>query len=71
MVAEPPAATRARRRQRCPICRRPTLLPFRPFCSAHCRDQDLANWIDGRYAIPVSPSESGDEDDVDPAGQDG
>lgn len=71
MPAEPPAASRGQRRSRCPICRRPTLLEFRPFCSAHCRDQDLANWIGDRYAIPAASSEADDEDGLGPTGQGG
>jgi len=52
------------RSPRCPICgRRPVESRFRPFCSARCRDQDLLNWLGGRYAIPVQESEAGDEED--------
>jgi hypothetical protein len=25
---------------------------WRPFCSERCKLLDLANWADGRYAIP-------------------
>ena len=37
----------------CAICGRPSTEPFRPFCSKRCVDVDLANWLGGRYAIPV------------------
>lgn len=37
---------------RCPICKAPTETAFRPFCSARCRDVDLARWLRGAYAIP-------------------
>ena len=52
---------------RCPICGRARTEEFKPFCSKHCADVDLARWLDGRYAIPAQES---DEDDPDsPAGQ--
>lgn len=37
---------------RCPICGAKTEPAFRPFCSARCRDVDLARWLSGSYAIP-------------------
>jgi endogenous inhibitor of DNA gyrase (YacG/DUF329 family) len=37
---------------RCPICGRPRLEEFKPFCSKHCADVDLARWLQGRYVIP-------------------
>jgi uncharacterized protein len=43
--SEPPA--------RCPICGRPAEPAFKPFCSRRCQDQDLLNWLSGRYAVPV------------------
>ncbi|MEO1018657.1 MAG: DNA gyrase inhibitor YacG [Pseudomonadota bacterium] len=38
---------------KCPACGKPRLQAYRPFCSARCRDRDLAKWIDGAYAIPA------------------
>ena len=61
MAAERPSPPARSRRPRCPICGRPSDERFRPFCSARCRDQDLLNWLDGRYAIPVQESEPDDE----------
>jgi endogenous inhibitor of DNA gyrase (YacG/DUF329 family) len=52
-----------RRQARCPICGRPREERFRPFCSARCRDQDLLNWLGGRYAIPAQEREPDDEDE--------
>lgn len=46
---------------RCPICRRPTVLATRPFCSARCADLDLARWLGGRYAIAGSIDAEEDE----------
>lgn len=48
---------------RCPMCGKPSEPRFRPFCSARCRDQDLLNWLGGRYAIPAQESEADDLDD--------
>jgi len=38
--------------------------PFFPFCSERCRLLDLGAWLDGRYAVPVSPTEPEDEEAV-------
>jgi endogenous inhibitor of DNA gyrase (YacG/DUF329 family) len=62
-MADDPAG---RARPRCPLCGRPADPRHRPFCSAHCRDQDLLNWLGGRYAIPAQESEA-DMDEDDPA----
>jgi endogenous inhibitor of DNA gyrase (YacG/DUF329 family) len=52
--------------KRCPICRKPRSVEFAPFCSARCRDRDLANWFNEGYAVPgppVSPEEVASEED--------
>jgi endogenous inhibitor of DNA gyrase (YacG/DUF329 family) len=36
----------------CPICRKPATAEFKPFCSARCRDRDLARWFNDGYAVP-------------------
>jgi hypothetical protein len=36
----------------CPICGKPTLAAYRPFCSRRCADRDLARWFNGTYATP-------------------
>ena len=41
-----------RKKRRCPICGKPTVEAYRPFCSKHCADIDLGRWFDGRYAVP-------------------
>jgi endogenous inhibitor of DNA gyrase (YacG/DUF329 family) len=48
--------------RRCPICDKPTVAAFRPFCSRRCADVDLNRWLSGVYAIPVKDEE--DEDGV-------
>lgn len=45
---------------KCPICSKPTVLAYRPFCSKRCADVDLGRWLSGTYAIPVT--EASDED---------
>ncbi len=45
---------------RCPICRKPAIESYRPFCSKRCADVDLGRWLKGSYAIPVT--EDDDED---------
>ncbi|QRG04484.1 DNA gyrase inhibitor YacG [Xanthobacter dioxanivorans] len=50
----------------CPICRKPSVERYRPFCSKRCADVDLNRWLSGSYAIPGRP-----EDDEDGEGQDG
>lgn len=47
---------------RCPICGRPADPRFQPFCSRRCRDQDLLNWLSGRYAVPAVESDDAEDD---------
>lgn len=41
----------------CPICGKPTIPVFRPFCSKHCADVDLGRWLNGSYAVPSTDPE--------------
>ncbi|WP_237438266.1 DNA gyrase inhibitor YacG [Alteraurantiacibacter buctensis] len=41
----------------CPICRKPRVEEFTPFCSARCRDRDLARWFNDDYAVPGPPAD--------------
>ncbi|HEY7749201.1 MAG TPA: DNA gyrase inhibitor YacG [Aestuariivirgaceae bacterium] len=43
---------RLRPRRRCPVCGKPAIQKFHPFCSARCSDIDLGRWLSGNYAIP-------------------
>ncbi|GAA0282653.1 DNA gyrase inhibitor YacG [Alteraurantiacibacter aestuarii] len=38
--------------KKCPICGKPRNADFRPFCSARCKDRDLAKWFGDGYAVP-------------------
>jgi endogenous inhibitor of DNA gyrase (YacG/DUF329 family) len=44
----------------CPVCGKPAVEGFRPFCSRRCADVDLHRWLSGVYAVPVKEEE--DED---------
>jgi hypothetical protein len=44
------------RQPECPICSKPAVAAHAPFCSQGCRDRDLLNWLDERYAVPARPS---------------
>jgi endogenous inhibitor of DNA gyrase (YacG/DUF329 family) len=43
----------------CPICEKPAVAEYRPFCSRRCADVDLQRWLTGRYAL------GGEEEDED------
>lgn len=40
--------------RKCPICQKPAVHRFRPFCSQRCADIDLGRWVKGIYAIPTN-----------------
>jgi len=44
--------TRLRPPKPCPICGKPSVQQFHPFCSARCADVDLNRWLKGSYVIP-------------------
>lgn len=44
----------------CPVCRKPAIEAFRPFCSSRCRLIDLSAWLDGKYVVPGAPAEEAD-----------
>lgn len=45
----------------CPICSKPTMQAYAPFCSKRCADVDLSRWLKGGYAIPGKPVDEEDE----------
>lgn len=51
----PPAA------KSCPICGKPAVARFKPFCSARCADIDLGRWLKGSYVIPGEPVDEAEE----------
>lgn len=38
--------------RKCPICRKPRVAEYAPFCSPRCRDRDLVNWLEEGYTLP-------------------
>ena len=57
-----PAADKAGKAKRCPICGQPAAEAVRPFCSPRCRDVDLNRWLSGSYVIPARDDEPDDAD---------
>jgi len=49
--------------KKCPICGKPTVEKFKPFCSKRCADIDLNRWLSGSYVIPAKDDERPGEDD--------
>lgn len=47
----------------CPICGKPAVPAFKPFCSKRCADVDLQRWLSGRYAIPGREEDALGQDD--------
>ena len=45
----------------CPICGKPAVARFKPFCSARCADIDLGRWLKGSYVIPGEAIEETEE----------
>jgi len=47
--------------KKCPVCGKPRSEAFHPFCSKHCKDRDLLQWLGDGYAIPGPPAIDEDE----------
>jgi endogenous inhibitor of DNA gyrase (YacG/DUF329 family) len=58
-----PAAEQAKsdRAKPCPVCGKPQIDHFRPFCSRRCADVDLHRWLSGVYAVPAHDDDDGDD----------
>lgn len=51
--------------RKCPICGKPAVEAFKPFCSKRCADVDLNRWLTGSYVIPARDDEpKGDDSDI-------
>lgn len=37
----------------CPVCGKPPVEKFRPFCCARCADIDLGRWLGEKYSVPT------------------
>lgn len=66
-----PSEPQPGRPRRCPRCGRPGEPRYRPFCSAGCRDRDLLDWLEGRYAVPAVEAEDEDRTAAEPAPDEG
>ena len=49
---------------KCPICRKPAVAAFRPFCSKRCADVDLNRWFSGAYVVAGKQEEDEDGEAV-------
>ncbi len=52
------------KRPKCPICGKPAVQDYRPFCGKRCADVDLNRWLDGRYAVPGEPAGEAEESEA-------
>jgi endogenous inhibitor of DNA gyrase (YacG/DUF329 family) len=50
----------------CPICRKPAVERFRPFCSRRCADVDLNRWLSDVYAVPAAEQDDPEADQPPP-----
>lgn len=50
----------------CPICNKPTVAEYKPFCCKRCADVDLNRWFSGNYAVPAVELDDIDDEDMDP-----
>ncbi|MCW8915519.1 MAG: DNA gyrase inhibitor YacG [Magnetovibrio sp.] len=39
--------------QSCPMCSKPVVEKYTPFCSKRCADLDLGKWLGDGYRIPT------------------
>ncbi len=42
--------------RKCPICDKPAVAKYRPFCSQRCSTVDLGRWLGERYRVPGEPA---------------
>lgn len=42
---------------KCPICGKPAVFLYKPFCSKRCADIDLNRWLSGAYAVETDEEE--------------
>lgn len=45
----------------CPVCGKPMIAAFRPFCSDRCRKVDLNRWFSEAYRIPATETDQNGE----------
>lgn len=59
------ADNQSNKTERCPICAKPAVDDYAPFCSKRCADIDLHRWLSGSYAIPAAEDDGDAEDGAD------
>lgn len=47
----------------CPICGKPAVREWQPFCSPRCKDVDLHRWLSGSYGIPAVEADEPEDGD--------
>ena len=47
---------------KCPICGKPAVERYQPFCSKRCADIDLGRWFSGGYQVAGSHREDADDE---------
>ncbi|MFM2043835.1 MAG: hypothetical protein RLY86_2411 [Pseudomonadota bacterium] len=64
MPTDPIAFPKPRKAPACPVCGRPTVAEYRPFCSKRCADVDLSRWLSGVYRVPAAEEDEPETDSV-------
>ena len=44
----------------CPVCQKPVVKEYAPFCSSRCSTLDLGRWLSDDYRVPAE-QDPGDE----------
>ena len=57
-----PEKKRSSKKPRCPICGKPEIAQYRPFCSPRCAHLDLGRWLNGDYRIAAEEEPDLDDD---------
>ena len=47
---------------KCPICGKPAVPAFRPFCSDRCKQVDLNRWLSETYRVSARVADDEEED---------
>ncbi len=55
---------------KCPICKKPAMPEFKPFCSSRCAQIDLGRWFGESYAIPAAPEDEEESENPSEQGKD-
>jgi hypothetical protein len=63
-MSETPMSGKPAAARPCPICAKPMVAAFKPFCSKRCADVDLNRWLSGVYAVPVAEEDEAPDDEA-------